>query len=140
MKQAKRALALQPAPVPVRSLSARALNAVGWSYVAGFIFLVAQVGYTAITARLVSPLAYGGYALALTIVRLAGLVGMVGIGDSVMRVPELTDRGARTALTLALGSGVLLSVALIALSGPIEYGFGPLARGRCCGSSPCSRL
>ena len=68
MKQAKRALALQPAPVPVRSLSARALNAVGWSYFAGFIFLVSQVGYTAITARLVSPLAYGGYALALTIV------------------------------------------------------------------------
>ena len=52
---------------------------------------------------------------------LACLVGMVGIGDSVMRVPELTDRGARTALTLGLGSGVLLSVALIALSGPIEY-------------------
>ena len=113
--------ALQPAPVPVRSLSARALHAVGWSYVAGFIFLVSQVGYTAITARLVSPAAYGGYALALTIVGLAGLVGMVGMGDSVMRVPELTDRGARTALTLALGSGVLLSVALIALSGPIEY-------------------
>ena len=101
MKQAKRALALQPAPVPVRSLSARALNAVGWSYFAGFILLVAQVGYTAITARLVSPLAYGGYALALTIVGLAGLAGMVGIGDSVMRVPELTDRGARTALTLS---------------------------------------
>lgn len=121
MKQARRALGLQPSPVPVRSLSARALNAVGWSYVAGSIFLVAQVGYTAITARLVSPLAFGGYALALTIVGLAGLVGMVGIGDSVMRVPELTDRGARTALTLALGSGVLLSVALIALSGPIEY-------------------
>jgi lipopolysaccharide exporter len=104
MKQARRALGLQPAPVPVRSLSARALHAVGWSYVAGFIFLVAQVGYTAITARLVSPLAYGGYALALTIVGLAGLVGMVGLGDSVMRVPELTDRGARTALTLAVGS------------------------------------
>jgi lipopolysaccharide exporter len=121
MKQAKRMLALQPSPVPVRSLSARALNAVGGSYVAGSIFLVAQVGYTAITARLVSPAAYGGYVLALTIVGLAGLVGMVGVGDSVMRVPELTDRGARTALTLALGSGVLLSVALIALSGPIEY-------------------
>jgi polysaccharide transporter, PST family len=105
MKQAKRALALRPAPVPVRSLSARALNAVGWSYFAGFILLVAQVGYTAITARRVSPLAYGGYALALTIVGLAGLAGMVGIGDSVMRVPELTDRGARTALTLSLGSG-----------------------------------
>ena len=68
MKQARRALGLQPAPVPVRSLSARALNAVGWSYFAGFIFLVSQVGYTAITARLVSPLAYGGYALALTMV------------------------------------------------------------------------
>ena len=70
-----------------------------------------------------SPLAYGGYALALTVVQLTCLVGMVGIGDSVMRVPELTDRGARTALTLGLGSGVLSSVALIALSAPIEYWF-----------------
>jgi O-antigen/teichoic acid export membrane protein len=123
VKQARRALADQPAPVLVRSLSARALNAVGWSYIAGFIFLVSQVGYTAITARLVSPLAYGGYALALTVVQLACLVGMVGIGDSVMRVPELTDRGARTALTLGLGSGALLSAALITLSVPIEYWF-----------------
>lgn len=120
-KQARRGLARQPGPVPVRSLTARALNAVGWSYFAGFVFLVSQVGYTAITARLVSPLAYGGYALALTVVQLACLVGMVGIGDSVMRVPELTDRGARTALTLGLGSGVFLSVALIVLSAPIEY-------------------
>lgn len=123
MKQARRALGLQPTPVPVRSLSARALHAVGWSYFAGFIFLVSQVGYTAITARLVSPAAYGGYALALTVVQLTCLVGMVGIGDSVMRVPELTDRGARTALTLGVGSGALLSVALIALSVPIEYWF-----------------
>jgi O-antigen/teichoic acid export membrane protein len=49
-KQARRGLARQPGPVPVRSLTARALNAVGWSYFAGFIFLVSQVGYTAITA------------------------------------------------------------------------------------------
>ena len=119
MKQAKRTLAFQPAPVPVRSLSVRALHAVGWSYFAGFILLVSQVGYTAITARRVAPAAYGGYALALTIVGLAGLVGMIGLSDSVMRVPELTDRGARTALTLGIGSGLLLSVALFALSAPV---------------------
>ena len=96
MKRARRALALQPPPVPVRSLSARALNAVGWSDFAGFIFLVSQVGYTAITAQLVSPAVYGGYALALTVVQLACLVGMVGIGDSVMRVPNsLTGRPDR---------------------------------------------
>jgi lipopolysaccharide exporter len=121
MKLAKRALALQPAPVPVRSLTARAFNAVGWSYFAGFVFLVSQIAYTALTARLVSPAAYGGYALALTVVGLAGLLGMIGLGDSVMRVPELTDRGARTALTLGTGSGLLLSVALFALSAPIEH-------------------
>jgi lipopolysaccharide exporter len=119
MKQAKRTLAFQPAPVPVRSLSVRALHAVGWSYFAGFILLVSQVGYTAITARRVAPADYGGYALALTIVGLAGLVGMIGLSDSVMRVPELTDRGARTALTLGIGSGLLLSVALFALSAPV---------------------
>jgi lipopolysaccharide exporter len=129
-RQARRALGLHPAPVPVRSLTARAINAVGWSYFAGFIFLVAQVGYTALTARLVSPAAYGGYALALTVVQLACLVGMVGLGDSVMRVPELTDRGARTALTLGLGSGALLSVALIVLSAPIEYWFRTPATGQ----------
>jgi PST family polysaccharide transporter len=55
---------------------------------------------------------------------------MVGLGDSVMRVPELTDRGARTALTLGLGSGALLSVALIVLSAPIEYWFRTPATGQ----------
>jgi O-antigen/teichoic acid export membrane protein len=123
MKRARRGPALQPPPVHVRSLTARAFTAVSWSYIAGFIFLVSQIGYTAITARLVSPAAYGGYALALTVVQLTCLVGMVGIGDSVMRVPELTDRAARTGLTLGLGSGVVLSVVLIVLSAPIEYWF-----------------
>ena len=120
-RQARRAFGRQHAPVPFRSLSARAFNAVGWSYVAALILLVSQLGYTALTARLVTPAAYGGYALALTIVGLAGLVGMIGLGDSVMRVPELTDRGARTALTLGIGTGLLLSVALFALSAPIAY-------------------
>ena len=105
------------------SLTARALNAVGWSYVAGIAFLLSQVGYTALTARLVSPSAFGAYALALTIVQLASLIGTTGLADSVMRVHELTDRGARTALTLAIASGLLFSVVLIALSPLIERWF-----------------
>jgi O-antigen/teichoic acid export membrane protein len=123
-KQDRRVRAFQPGPVRARSLTARALNAVGWSYVAGFVFLLSQVAYTAFTARLVGPAAYGGYALALTIVALAGLVGVVGLADSVMRAHELTERGARTALTLAVGSGLVLSVVLIALSAPIGHWFG----------------
>lgn len=110
-------------PIRDRSLTARALNAVGWSYISGFAFLLAQIGYTAFTARLVGPSAFGGYALALTVVQFAGLFGAGGLGNAVMRTHELTDRGARTALSLAAGTGLLLSVALVALSEPIEHWF-----------------
>jgi O-antigen/teichoic acid export membrane protein len=108
---------------PDWSLTARALNAVGWSYLSGLIFLLAQIGYTAFTARLVGPSAFGGYALALTVVQLAGLFGAGGLGNAVMRAHDLSDRGARTALSLAAISGLLLSVVLVALSGPIEHWF-----------------
>jgi PST family polysaccharide transporter len=106
--------------IPARSLTSRALNAAGWSYLAGFVFLLAQIGYTALTARLVGPAAFGGYALAMTVVQLAGLFGAGGLANAVMRTPELTDRGARTALSLAAGSGLLLSAILVALSAPVE--------------------
>jgi lipopolysaccharide exporter len=106
--------------VPVPSLTVRAFNAVGWSYVTGFVFLLAQVGYTALTARLVGPSAFGGYALALAVVQLAGLFGAGGLASAVMRAPELTDRSARTALTLAAGSGLLLSLAVASLSAAIQ--------------------
>ncbi len=109
--------------VPDWSLTARALNAVGWSYISGFAFLLAQVGYTAFTARLVGPSVFGGYALALTVVQLAGLFGAGGLANAVMRAHELTDRGARTALSLAAITGLLLSVALVGLSEPIEHLF-----------------
>jgi len=106
--------------IPARSLTARALNAAGWSYVSGFVFLLAQVGYTALTARLVGPAAFGGYALAMTVVQLAGLFGAGGLANAVMRAPELTDRAARTALSLAAGSGLLLSAVVVALSAPVQ--------------------
>lgn len=109
--------------IPARSLTSRALNAAGWSYLSGFVFLLAQIGYTALTARLVGPAAFGGYALALTVVQLAGLFGAGGLANAVMRAPELTDQGARTALSLAAGSGLLLSAVLVALSAPVEHLF-----------------
>jgi O-antigen/teichoic acid export membrane protein len=114
---------LRRPPVPVRSLTGRAVNAVGWSYGAGFAFLFAQVGYTALTARLVRPSAFGGYALALTVIQLAGLFGAGGLGSAVMRTHELTGRGTRTALTLAAASGLLVSMLVIVLAGPIQRWF-----------------
>ena len=122
-QQAKRPRPFGRGPVPARSLTARALHAVGWSYITGFILLVAQVGYTALTARLVDPSQFGGYALALTIVNLTGLFGTSGLANAVMRVHELTDRGARTAVTLAAGIGLLLSAVLFAISPLIEHWF-----------------
>jgi O-antigen/teichoic acid export membrane protein len=109
--------------VPARSLTGRAVNAVGWSYASGFTFLLAQVGYTALTARLVPPSEFGGYALALTVIALAGLFGAGGVGNAVMRTHELTGRGARTALTLAAASGLLVSILVIAVAGPIQEWF-----------------
>lgn len=121
--QAQQARVARPERARNSSLTARALNAVGWSYFTGSIFLLAQVGYTALTARRVGPSAFGGYALALTIVGLAGLFGSAGLGSAVMRAPELDDRGARTALTLAAASGFLITLVLVALSVPVQHWF-----------------
>lgn len=110
-------------PVSGWPLTARAFNAVGWSYLSGFVLLLAQVAYTAFTARIIAPRWFGGYALALTMVQLAGLLGTSGLANAVMRAPELTDRGARTAVTLAVGSGLVLSAILVAVSAPVEAWF-----------------
>jgi len=110
-------------PVAGWSLTARAFNAVGWSYLSGFVLLLAQVAYTAFTARLIAPRWFGGYALALTIVAFAGLFGSAGLANAVMRTQHLSDRGARTALTLAVASGLVISVAMVVLAAPIEKWF-----------------
>lgn len=123
IRRGRHARTTRHAPIRDRSLTARAFNAVGWSYFSGCVFLLTQIGYTALTARLVGPAAFGGYALALTVVQLAGLFGAGGLGNAVMRAHELSERGARTALTIAAVSGLLLSAAVLALATPIQHWF-----------------
>jgi PST family polysaccharide transporter len=51
------------------------------------------------------------------------LFGAGGVGNAVMRTHELTERGTRTALTLAAGSGLLVSILVFAVAGPIQAWF-----------------
>ena len=92
----------------------------GWSY-SRIRFLVAQVGYTAITARLVRPSAYGGYALALTDRGPCWLVRAGGLEQPVMQFPNSrTWRPDRPDARRRI-RGVVVGASDRRSSGPIEY-------------------
>ncbi|MEV3853940.1 oligosaccharide flippase family protein [Streptomyces sp. NPDC050095] len=92
-----------------------ALRSLTWNYGGSAVQLVLQLGYTAATARLAPPDAFGAYALAGTAVALIGYVANSGLSTSVLRADTVTRALLRTVLTQAalfgLGSFVLALLA-----------------------------
>lgn len=90
---------------PVLRLAARgaALNYAGSASV-----LIAQVAYTAATARLITPAGFGAYAIAQACVGLAGYFTLSTLGAGLMRLKEAPRPVVGTSLTLALAGGVLM--------------------------------
>lgn len=78
-----------------------------WNYSGSAAQFVFQLGYTAVTARLVAPEAFGAYAIATTVIGLLGRFAGAGVATCLLRAERITRSFLRAAATLAGVTGVI---------------------------------
>ena len=79
---------------------------------------IAQLGYGALTARILSPSDFGSFATALAAVGLLGLFATVGLDAALSRSGEQTPADIRSMATVATLIGAVLGIATMLLAGP----------------------
>lgn len=94
------------------SLSRSALSGVAWNWGGSVVLILAQIGSTAATARLVAPREFGLYATAQAAAALGAYFTLVGVGAGLQRRSKLGEKTVGTAMTLSLASSLLLALAL----------------------------
>jgi len=98
-------------------LQRAALSGAGWNYLASGVTLTAQIGYTAITARLIAPSGFGAYATAQAMVSLVGYFTLTTIGAAVMRRSELSRSLIGSSFVLATAAGCVCAAFTLAVAG-----------------------
>jgi len=96
------------------------VRAMAWNYVSGIVLLLAQLAYTAVTARHIPARDFGAYAVGLTLLQVLNYFGGSTFGNAVMRAPELGPQVATTAMLLSVAAGSVISLVLVVLAEPAE--------------------
>ena len=96
-------------------VKAGAVSGLRWSSLSTIVLIVANVAYTAIASRLVSPSAFGLMALANLVVLLLGFFTRLGLASALVQKPDLNEEDIRAASTI----GAVLGLVLFALVWPL---------------------
>lgn len=99
---------------PPERLTAKSLRAVKWNYLGTVGRVVLQFGSQIALARLIGPDAIGMFGYALLTIGLFAIVLEMGLGASLVQVPELEDRALATVCGRLLFSGTLVAIAVFA--------------------------
>ena len=102
---------------PHLSLAQRGIRGAAWSYGGAGVVIVAQLLYTALTARLISPAEFGAYASAQALLALVGYFTLGTVGNAVIRHPTLDRHVVGTALLITGAAGAAVSVLVVAIAG-----------------------
>lgn len=94
-----------------KSLTARTIQGLGWSYVDTVVTAIMQIGYTAIMARLLSPADFGLVAMGSVVLRFGSYFAQMGLGLALVQKKELTKEDIQASFT----SSVLLGVAMFGI-------------------------
>jgi lipopolysaccharide exporter len=109
---------ISPTPgAPELSLAQRGIRGAAWNYSGAGVVIVAQLLYTALTARLISPAEFGAYATAQALLMLVGYFTLSTVGNAIIRHPTLDRQVVGTALVLTGAAGAVVSVVVIAAAG-----------------------
>jgi O-antigen/teichoic acid export membrane protein len=99
------------------SLAQQGIRGAAWSYGGAGVVIVAQLLYTALTARLISPAEFGAYATAQAMLMLVGYFALGTVGNAIIRHPSLDRRVVGTALVLTGTAGALVSLVVLGAAG-----------------------
>lgn len=98
---------------PGRRLAAGA----SWTYGLQLVTVVVQLGYAALTSRLVGPTEFGAYSVALSIAALVNLLGSGGLSQTAARAQEAHSAVTRPLASYALLLGVSASAFTLLTAG-----------------------
>lgn len=96
--------------------SRRVAQGVAWSYSGAALVIAAQIAYTAFTARILQPSAFGAYASAQALIALMGYFSLATLGAALARRPALAASTVGTALYLATIAGCIAAAGAVLLS------------------------
>ena len=96
---------------PVDGLKGRVTRGAAWTTGLHLVSKVAELAFTAILARLLAPTEFGVVAAALVFVTFAKLFVEIGVGATIIQLPDLTRNDVRTGGTIVMLSAVLFFVA-----------------------------
>jgi O-antigen/teichoic acid export membrane protein len=105
--------------IDVRSVT----RAVGWSGLGQIASQTVWFGSLVVLGALLAPSAFGTVAAGMVIVYLTGLLMGSGTGGAIIAGKGLTRSQLRGALLYNVGAGIVLSLALALLAGPIVHAF-----------------
>ncbi|MFD9130432.1 oligosaccharide flippase family protein [Kitasatospora sp. NPDC059571] len=91
-------------------------SALLWNYGSAVAGALLQLGYTALTARVVSPDGFGAFAAAGAALTVMGYVAGAGLATYLLRAERLTRQTVRTAYRVSLASGALCCLATLAVA------------------------
>jgi PST family polysaccharide transporter len=95
------------------------LDGVRWFGSARFFIQAATAASAVALARLVPPSAFGEAALPTALVAIATVLTIQGVATPLVQMKEISRRDVRTATTLSLGLGVVLTALSLLLAGPV---------------------
>jgi O-antigen/teichoic acid export membrane protein len=98
------------------------------SFLEKYASLAIQIGSGLIVARLITPEAFGTFAIAYAIVGFAQVIREMGVGSYLIQLPELEDRHVRAALFTSGGVAWSLGLVLWAASPLVGWLYGAEVR------------
>ena len=96
--------------------SRRVAGGVAWNYAASAPVIASQIVYTALTARVLAPSAFGAYACAQALIALMGYFSLTTVGSALTRKSAMSRWTVGTALYLAAAAGVGAAVVTLLLA------------------------
>ena len=100
------------------SLTRDTVSGLRWTYGATALSTLAQLGYSAVMGRLLSPADFGLVAAAAVFLRFGGYFAEMGVGSAVVQRPTLSRDEVRTSFTSAVLLGALFAMS-VALAAPL---------------------
>ena len=95
------------------NLTRRTLGGFSWSVGGRVLGLVAQIAYTSVMARLLTPELFGIMASAQVVLLAGQILAELGIGRALVQADELSTEQVRAAFTASVGLGVVLTGVLV---------------------------
>ncbi|WP_341891693.1 oligosaccharide flippase family protein [Variovorax sp. YR752] len=106
----------------IPSRAASAASGMRWGLASMVVNVAAQLGFTAVMARLLEPAAFGLMAMAIIVMRLFAYASQAGLAAALVQRRELQRRHVEAALGLTLAIGTLATAAML-LAAPLLAAF-----------------